>query len=231
MRLTATHPRYLSDWRAPFRAAIGPDLRPGVVVLDVGGGRRPAIDRAAIPEGGTYIGLDLSASELAAAPGGTYDRVVVSDITVPQASLVGCADVVASWQVLEHVAPMADALANIHAYLRPGGLFVAQLSGGRSAFALGNRLIPHAFAKLVLQRLLHRDPATVFPAPYDRCTYSALTEALAGWSSVRIVPRYRGAQYLSFAPILESAYLALEDLMVRGRHRDMATHYLVVARR
>ena len=171
VRATEGHPRYLEDWVAPFQAGIQPELHPGCVIIDVGGGRKPAISRSDLPEGATYIGIDLSTAELSAAPPGSYDRVIGADVTEPQPGLEGCADLVVSWQVLEHVAPLDAAISNIHSYLRPGGLLVAQLSGGRSAFALINRLIPHQLAKVVMQRLLHRDPETVFPAPYDRCTY------------------------------------------------------------
>jgi hypothetical protein len=136
-----------------------------------------------------------------------------------------------SWQVLEHVAPLGDAISNIHSYLRPGGLFVAGLSGGRSAIALINRAIPHRLAKMAMERLLRRDPASVFPAPYDRCTYSALSRILEDWSGVQIVSRYRGAQYFRFLPPLQALYVRFEDLLVRGAHKDLATHYLVVARR
>lgn len=231
MTAIAGHPRYRDDWLAPFRAAIQSELRPGSVVIDVGGGRRPAIPRADLPPGAVYIGIDLSERELAAAPPGSYDRVIVADVTKHQPALDGCADLVVSWAVLEHVAPLHDAIANIHSYLRPGGLFVAQLSGGRSAFALINRMIPHRLAKVAMKRLLRRDPESVFPAPYDRCTYSALSRTLAYWSDVRIVPRYRGAQYFGFLPPLQTLYLRIEDLIVRGDHKDLATHYLVVARR
>ncbi len=201
------------------------------MVIDVGGGRNPAISRSDLPADGTYIGIDLSERELAAAPMGSYDRVIRADITKPQPDLAGIADLVVSWQVLEHVAPLHDAISNIHSYLRPGGLFVAHLSGGRSAFALINRLIPHRLAKIGMERLLHRDPETVFPAPYDRCTYSALARTLEGWSEVQITPRYRGATYFGWLPPLQGLYLRLEDLIARGQHRDLATHYLVEARR
>jgi len=227
----AGHPRYLDDWLDPFRAAIQPELRPGSVVIDVGGGRSPAIARHDLPPGATYIGLDMSARELMAAPPGSYDQVIVADVTEHRSELDGCADLVVSWQVLEHVAPIEVAVSNIHSYLRPGGLFVAQLSGGRSAFALINRMVPHRVAKATMRQFLHRDPETVFPAAYARCTYSGLSRTLGDWLDVRIVPRYRGAGYFGFLPPLQAMYLRVEDLMVRGNHKDLATHYLVVARR
>lgn len=231
MTAIAGHPRYGDDWLAPFHTAIQSELRPGSVVIDVGGGRHPAIARPDLPPGATYIGIDLSGRELAAAPPGSYDRVILGDVVERHPYLEGCADLVVSWQVLEHVAPLSDAISNIYHYLRPGGLFVAQLSGGRSAFALVNRMIPHRLAKVAMKRLLQRDPVSVFPAPYDRCTYSALSRILADWSDVRILPRYRGAEYFGFLPPLQTLYVRLEDLIVRGDHKDLATHYLVVARR
>jgi len=231
MTAIADRPRYREDWFVPFRAAIQSEIRPDSVVIDVGGGRSPAIPRSDLPPGATYIGLDLSGRELMAAPPGSYDRVVVADVTRHQPALVGCADLVVSFQVLEHVAPLNDAISNIASYLRPGGLFVAQLSGGRSAFALVNRAIPHRLAKLIMKWLLRRDPETVFPARYDRCTYSAISRMLEGWSGFRVVPRYIGAGYFRFLPALETVYVRIEDLIVRGDHKDLATHYLVVARR
>jgi SAM-dependent methyltransferase len=225
------HLRYGDDWLVPFSAEIQSELRPGAVIIDVGGGRHPAIARPDLPPGVTYIGLDLSELELMAAPPGSYDRIIVADVTKRQPELEGCADLVVSWAVLEHVAPLDVAISNIHSYLRPGGLFVAQLSGGRSAFALVNRMIPHRLAKVAMKRLLRRDPASVFYAPYDRCTYSALSGTLVDWSDVRIVPRYRGAQYFGFLPALQTLYVRFEDLIVRGNHKNLATHYLVVARR
>jgi SAM-dependent methyltransferase len=228
---TGNRPRYREDWFGPFREAIQPELRPDVVVIDVGGGRTPAIPRSDLPPGATYIGLDVSERELSAAPAGSYDRVVVADVTTQQVELRDCANLVVSFQVLEHVAPIDEAFANIQSYLRPGGLFVAQLSGRRSVFALINRAIPHRLAKLMMKRLLRHDPEKVFPARYDRCTYSAIARMLEGWPSFRIIPRYIGAGYFRFLPPLQALYLHIEDLLVRGNHRDMATHYLVTARR
>ena len=231
MTPTAAHPRYQADWEVAFRSAIQPELRSGMVIIDVGGGRKPAMSRSDLPHSTTYIGLDLSERELLAAPEGSYDRVVVGDVTTYEPTLAGTADLVVSWQVLEHVAPLDKALANVHSYLRPGGVFVAQLSGGWSAFAILNRTVPHQWAKATMARLIGRDPESVFSAPYDRCTYSGLRLCLRGWNEVRILPRYRGAEYFRFLPLLESFYLEYEDLIVRGRHKDLATHYLVVARR
>ena len=231
MSTVGWHPRYRVDWQEPFDNAARSALVPGSVIIDVGGGRQPAIPRSALPEDVTYIGIDLSERELAGAPAGSYDRAIVSDVACPLPELERSADLIVSWQVLEHVTPLDAAISNMHLYLRPGGLLVAQLSGGRSAFAAANRILPHRIAKLVMQRLLQRDPSLVFPACYDRCTYTGLSRLFEGWTEVRIVPQYRGAGYFRFLRPLQAMYLRYEDLLVRGGHRDLATHYLIVARR
>jgi len=183
------------------------------------------------PSSGRYVGLDLSERQLERAGPGAYDQRVVSNITQRVPELIGSVDVVVSWQVLEHVRPMKLALAHVHEYLRPGGAFIAGFSGRWSAFAVLNRFVPDAAAKFVMGRLLHRDPESVFPAPYDDCTYSALVKHLAGWSSFEITARYRGAAYFAFAPLLQRLYLRFEDAIEDGHHTDLATHYLVFARK
>ncbi len=232
LNLLSDHPRYqYEQWQHPFHEAASEVLRPGVVVLDVGGGRRPALARSQLPAGSRYIGLDLSRSELEAAPPGSYDEVIEGDITEQIPALRSSVDLAVSWQVLEHVAPMRIALANVHSYLRPGGRLVAQVSGGQALFALINRAIPHRLAAAGMKHLLGRDPKTVFPAHYDDCTHTALIRLLTDWSQVRIVPRFTGATYFGFMRPLQWAYLKTEDSIARRGHLDLATHYLIVADR
>lgn len=223
--------RYREDWLNPYLEAIRANVLDASVVLDIGSGRKPSVPRELRPRSGTYIGLDLSEAELRRAGPGAYDRWVVSDITRRLPELVGTVDVAVSWQVFEHVKPMKTALANIHEYLRPGGVLVASFSGRWSAFAVANRLLPHPVAKAVLEHLLRRDPETVFPAPYDSCTYTGMRSLLGTWGSARVIPRYRGATYFAFLGPLQLAYLWFEDALARGHHFDLATHYLVVAQR
>jgi hypothetical protein len=78
-----------------------------------------------------------------------------------------------------------------------------------------------------MQRFLGRDPESVFPAWYDRCYYSALARMAEHWSAWEVVPRYRGTGYLSFAPVLQRAYLVYENWAERSGHPNLATHYLV----
>jgi SAM-dependent methyltransferase len=219
------------EWQRPFRAAVQEVLTTGCRVLDIGAGRRPTVPAAERPPGCTYVGLDVSPSELAQAPKGAYDETITGDVTVHRAELERCFDIVLCWQVLEHVKPLADALENIRSYLVPSGRFVGQLSGAFSPFGLVNRAVPHGLAVAVLQRLLQRDPDTVFPAYYDKCWYSALMRLGEPWNSFHIEPRYAGATYFAFAAPLQRMYLHYEEWTIRDAHPNLATHYLLVGER
>jgi hypothetical protein len=84
-------------------------------------------------------------------------------------------------------------------------------------------------ARLALRVLLSRDPGTVFPAYYDGCYYDAILSKTKAWSRVRVISRFRGGQYLEFIRPVMRLYLKFEDSMIRGRHRNLASHYLLVA--
>jgi SAM-dependent methyltransferase len=210
---------------------VGRELHPGMRILDVGSGRRPAIPRDQRPPDCTYVGLDLSMAELLAAPDGSYDEMVASDVATFQLDLADRFDLVLSWQVLEHVKPLSGALENIRRYLTPGGTFLAHLSGKFSAFALLNQLLPHRLSVWALKRFLARDPRTVFPAHYDQCWYGALVRITSPWAEAEVLPRYRGSGYFKFLGGLERAYLVYEDWTIKRGHRNLATHYLISARR
>ncbi len=223
--------RYEARWRDAFDDALGPFLTTNSVVLDIGSGREPSISAADRPKGCHYVGLDVSERELLLAGDDAYNEIVVTDIATPDPSLAQRFDLALSWQVLEHVRPLDRTFANIHSYLRPGGVLVAQLSGKFSAFAVINQLVPHRVGVGLLRRLLARDVSTVFPAYYDRCYASALARVLAGWSDVSIVPRFYGACYFGFSRTVQRLYLRYEDWAMRSGRENLATHYLVVARK
>ena len=206
-------------------------LQPGMAVLDVGAGAEPTIPADRRPPGVHYAGLDVSAHELRRAGPGAYDETLVASITEPQPALHGRFDLVVSYHVLEHVEPLATALEQMRLALKPGGRLVIQLAGGRSLSGVLNRLVPHGFAKWAMQRLLHRDPESVFPAHYDHCHDDGIRERMTGWSQVEITPLYTNAGYLAFARPLQAAYLGVEEWIVRTDRRNLATYYQVDARR
>ena len=225
-----------AEYRAPFegefRAAVAERLRPGMTVLDVGGGLRPTVLPEARPADVHYVGLDLSLDQLRGAPAGSYDELVAADIVQRQPALEDRFDLIVSFQVLEHVKPLSAAFANMHAYLRPGGSLVVQFSGKFSLFGLANQAVPWSLARWFLRRFTSRRPENTFPAHYDRCWHGALTRLLAtGWDEVQITPLYTGAGYFRFHPLALRAYLAYEDWTRRAPHPSLAPYYVVTARR
>ena len=214
-----------------FAAAINSILRPNSSILDVGSGRRPALAPADRPAGTRYVGLDLSASELALAPHGSYDVTIAADVAERRAGMTQQFDLIVSWQVLEHVQFLERAVSNLRDYLRPGGQMVALLSGRFSVNAVLNQLVPAAAATWLMQRLLRRDPETVFAAHYDRCYAKALGELMRPWSEAEVIPLFQGGAYFNFFLPLRSAYFAYENWAWRSSHDDLATHYLILSRR
>lgn len=223
--------RYVrQSWREPFRERVQAELWVGQAILDIGSGRAPTLAPADRLDGVHYVGLDISADELAAAPRGSYDETVTGDVTRFIPELEDRFDIVLSFQVFEHVKPLSAALAHIRRYLKPGGVMVAQLSGTFSVFGVLNRVVPHRLATKAMERFLNRDPESVFPAYYDRCWHSALERMLRPWESAEIVPLYLGADYLSFARPLQALYLGIEEFAWRGDRRNLAGYYVIVAR-
>ncbi|MGE3961910.1 MAG: class I SAM-dependent methyltransferase [Dehalococcoidia bacterium] len=223
--------RYRELFDAGFQERLRPYLSEGCYVLDVGSGRRPAIPPEERPADCYYVGLDVDGAELELAPLGSYAETWTADITQPlPPELVGRFDIVLSFQAVEHVSAVDSAIAHMGDALRPGGLLVFQTSGAFGVLpALVNRVVPRRLALGLLARLTGRDPATVFPAVYDRCWASALESDLRSWDSPQVTPLFFGGFYLLSAPYLLWPYLAWEELTKRARWKNLATHYLVSA--
>lgn len=206
-------------------------LRPGAAVLDVGAGRRPTISPADRPPGTHYVGLDVSAGELEAAGEGAYDELVVSGAELRVERLVDRFDLIVAWQVLEHFRDLPSAAAAFHDYARPAGWFVACLSGRNAAFAIANRVLPSYLGTHLVARLRRRPIETVFPAYYDHCDARGLRDAFADWAELRVIPLWRGADYFERMPRLRSLYIRYEDWAIRRSLDNLATHYVVAARK
>jgi SAM-dependent methyltransferase len=223
--------RYQAFWRGPFVAELDGAMRPGMEILDIGSGAEPTLAPAERPPGSRYVGLDISRHELDRAPAGSYDEVRVADVRERLPELAGRFDLIVSFQVLEHVKPLDVAIENMRSYLRPGGVMVHRLSGGWSVASLVNRAVPERLAAWLELRLRGRDPDSVFPATYDRCTHAGLEGMLGQFSSHRVVPQYTGALYFRFLRPLQALYLGFEEWTCRRDKRDLASYYVLSARR
>jgi SAM-dependent methyltransferase len=224
-------PRYATYWGTEFWEEVNGTLARAGAVLDVGSGRRPTIAPEDRPADVEYVGLDISAEELALAPEGAYDETVAADASELVQGLVGRFDLILSWQVLEHVEDLPRAAANFHAYAKPGGSFVAMLSGRYAAYAVANRVLPADAARRFVARLRRRPIDTVFPAHYDHCDEKGLRDAFSSWERVEVIPLWRGADYFERLPGLRGLYLRYEDLAIRRGWDGLATNYTVIARR
>src|SRR5919107_796691 len=115
------------DGATDFRDRILPSLlKPGLRVLDVGGGKRPAVPLATKQRLGLMVvGLDISGDDLAKAPMGAYDATVVGDVAT--VAIPGEYDLVFSRAVIEHVEDPCEAIANMARVLAPGGVMAHYL--------------------------------------------------------------------------------------------------------
>ncbi len=209
---------------------LRPLLVPGVSILDIGSGRSPTIALEGRPPGCRYVGLDIAAEQLESAEDLAYDDTIVHDITRPIRTECPF-EIAISWQVLEHVCPLDRALENVRSVLRPEGTLLAHLSGSYAAFALLARILPHSARVRLMTRFLGHPAELKFPTRYDRCHARALADMMSEWSHVEIIPFYRGATYFGMLRTLQRAYLAYESTIERCRVQNLATHYLIVARR
>lgn len=224
--------RYAKNEHAAYVDACMEYLKPGATVLDVGAGRRPVVPVESI-QGTYYVALDVDKEELDAAPPGLYAESIVSSIETFLPELENRFDLVMSFYVFEHVESLAKTLENCRKYLKDGGTMVAQFSARYSYFAIANQLIPHPVTKRLGNVLAGRAPHTVFPAHYDKCWYSAVEKLMKDWSEVDIQPLYTGAGYLGRKPfnLVRPLYLAYEDWTARQDKKNLASHYLVKAKK
>lgn len=226
-------PRYAPelDLRPKFDAMVVPLVRSAGDVLDVGSGRMPTFGLEDRNPSGTYVGLDLDAAELDAAPPGSYDRAIASDATTFVPELEGQFDLIISWQVLEHVKDLDAAIENLRRYLRPGGQLVAQFSGTFGLFSLLSRAVPQRVTPWLLERLYRRPRTTTFPAYYHHCWATALERAGASWSTFEVLPRHEGAGYFRFSRFVQAGYLAYEEWAEQRGHDNLASYYVIVGQR
>jgi SAM-dependent methyltransferase len=223
--------RYSERWDEVFFEIAGSCLQEGRTVIDLGAGARPTIRPEDRPEGCDYVGVDISRAELDRAPSGSYSSAYAVDVSSPGASVgTTSADLVMSWQVLEHVQSMSTSLENMHSWLAPGGQMVALLSGSWALSSIVSTLMPHGLRSRMTRSLYGNATEDKFPTVYDNCRASQLRRLLAGrWTGFAVLPRYRGANYLAFSPLLLGGYLTYENYIARKPIEDLATHYVIHA--
>lgn len=220
------------DGTVDFLAAVRSALRPGMVMLDVGGGKRPTIApdlKASL--GLQVIGVDISEEELNAAPPGCYDHVVCGDVT--KATALPEADLAIARSVTEHVSNPSAMYLNILRALRPGGLLISYVPNKFAPYALVNAVLPNRVTKVLLS-FFHWESKeeTGFPALYRHCYPSRFETLLlgVGFTDVRIHPAYR-SEYCNFFLPLHASELIWQLFTSRWGRRNLCETFTVVAKK
>jgi SAM-dependent methyltransferase len=192
------------DGPRDFRDRVLPSLlKPGLRVLDVGGGKYPAISLQTKQEFGLHVvGLDISGTELEQAPAGAYDAIVVGDVAT--VSIPGKYDLVFSRTLMEHVANPRGALANLAGVLAPGGIMAHVIPCRNAPFAILNRSLGNRLARRLLFAIFpEKEKNSGFPAYYRDCTPGRLSRFCRdeGLEVVQVIPYYNSDYTSFFVPL------------------------------
>jgi 2-polyprenyl-6-hydroxyphenyl methylase/3-demethylubiquinone-9 3-methyltransferase len=225
-------PGCAADGPREFQQQVLPSLlRRGLRILDVGGGKRPAISLQTKQDLGLHVvGLDVSETELAQAPAGAYDAVVVGDAAAVE--IPGRYDLVFSRSVFEHVEEPRAAFANLAGVLAPGGMMAHVVPCRNAPFAIANRWLGNRAARRLLFAIYpEKEENSGFQAHYRDCTPSHFQRMCRenGLEVVRITPYYNSGYTSFFAP-LYTLELLRQALMCSLRQEDLAEAFSVLAR-
>lgn len=118
-------------------------------IVEVGGGKNPILSAEEKKRRNiTVIGVDIDHEELKLAPAGTYNQIIVADITKYREALN--ADLVICQSVMEHVADARGAFMSLQNMVRSGGLVALFLPSRNAVFARLNLLLPQEWKRKIL---------------------------------------------------------------------------------
>jgi 2-polyprenyl-6-hydroxyphenyl methylase/3-demethylubiquinone-9 3-methyltransferase len=231
--LARTVPACGPDGMLDFRDRVLPSLlKPGAHILEIGGGKHPAIPANVKEELSLHIvGQDISEDELLRAEAGLYDRILVGDVSTVK--MTGNYDLIFSRAVLEHVEDPAAAIANLAQVLTPGGVMAHVMPCRNAPFAVLNRWLGNRLARRVLFTLFPKKRSNSgFPARYRDCTPTALARAChrSGLKVLKVLPYYNSS-YTSFFVPLYTVEALRQAATASLRLRDYAESFCIIARR
>ncbi|WP_169788831.1 class I SAM-dependent methyltransferase [Vulgatibacter incomptus] len=218
------------DGSSQFPRHLDRLLRPAMRVVDLGGGKHPAISPEQKQRLGLHVvGVDISSRELEQAPAGAYDEAVEADAS----SFVrpGSADLVLAQALTEHVKDTRAMWRSIYATLVPGGRTLHFIPNGRALFARLNRLLPEEAKRFLLYRIYPESVQYLgFPAFYDRCSPGETRRVLreVGFRQVRIQPYY-SSNYFAFLLPAHLANVSLQLLAQAAEDEDRCQSFVVEA--
>lgn len=230
--ITRVVPECSYDGAVDFRDRVLPALlKPGLRCLDVGGGKEPAIPLPTKKDLGLHIvGLDISETELAQAPIGSYDEIIVGDVATVR--IPGKYDLVFSRAVLEHVLDTRAAIANLAGVLVRGGIMAHFMPCGNAPFAVLNRWLGNPRARRLLFGIFpETQKGSGFPAYYRDCTPTRLARICReyGLQIDKIVPYYN-SDYTSFFAPLYTLEMFRQAVMCSLRLENFAESFAIMVR-
>ena len=207
--------------------------RPGLHVLDVGGGSNTAFASHRIPGSGTWlVGTDILEQQMR--DNRAIDARVVADACGGLPFKDESMDLVATRSVMEHLPDNARFLSDCHRVLRRGGVAICVMPSRRAPFAWLNRLLPEGLKRQMLFAFFPQwREACGFRAHYDRCAWPEMPRAFeaARFRIRRIEFRYYQSIYFKFLVPLFLLSL-LYDLLLWGLSaRRLCCQMLIVAER
>jgi 2-polyprenyl-6-hydroxyphenyl methylase/3-demethylubiquinone-9 3-methyltransferase len=227
--------RLRTDGNARFLKEVLPRaLVPGSLVYDIGGGARPYVSpEEKVRLGLRVVGLDISAAELAAAPPGAYDRVIVADLCTFTGPSDG--DQVICQALLEHVPDAAAAIRALATTTRPGGRIFLFAPSRNALFARLNLMLPERLKRRILFAIF---PSKArghdgFRAWYDCCTPGAV-ERLARANGLEVEERqlfWISSYFKPFVPAFVAWRMFQGFAWLLFRDNAAETFYFVLRKR
>lgn len=189
---------FKDDVAAPYVA------QQNITIYDMGGGSRPYISPADKQKNNhTIIGLDIDKDELEAAPNGSYDKILATDLT--QYIGHGDADLIICQAALEHVPDNTGSFRALATTLKPDGVACIFTPSRNAIFARLNMILPQQLKQKILFTLFpHKaEGHDGFKAYYNQCTPKQF-RALAkenGLDVIELRPFFKSSYFEIFYPL------------------------------
>jgi SAM-dependent methyltransferase len=203
------------------------------VVVDVGGGKSCGFAKYRDPgQRVRIIAVDVSDEELK--HNTDVDETKVANIVQGLPFEAEEVDLIVSSSVLEHLPDLHGFIASSSQALKKGGYYIHRFPSKFAPFALINQALPQPLARKLLYFFKPESEGICgFPAYYNNCYYSAITELLEKHdfeiADLRL-SYYQSQYYKFFAPLFLVSAL-YEALIQTIGAKNLCAHLLVIARK
>lgn len=204
---------------------------PGIVVVDVGGGKRCRFAKYRKSElKSKIVCVDVSMTEMQ--ENTDVDEKRVADVTCALPCADAEADLLVSSSVLEHLKALPPFVSECARVLKDDACFVHIFSCKFAPFALLNQALPNSISKFLLS-LVFPGKNLGYRAFYDHCYPSAVRRLLEsnGLKVQSLVVSYSQSDYFDFLfPVFLTSALYELALWTLGM-TNLCAYVLVVARK